>query len=159
MGVSKNRGKTSKMDGWNNGKPYVLVDDLGGKKPYFWFNTHIDVTHFEKRKKLGNKHVFPMKHGNIPASHGYVNLPGRVCYICSVVALSHHHGKSHPDIPGCPFHVFEVVPTYGTLGTAVALHFTQEAWNLHFSIRFLKNGHNKNRVTTFGWYFWSGLFL
>ena len=29
------------MDGENNGKPYVLMDDLGGKHPYFWFNTHL----------------------------------------------------------------------------------------------------------------------
>ena len=29
MGVSKNRG-TPKMDGENNGKPYFLMDDLGG---------------------------------------------------------------------------------------------------------------------------------
>ncbi len=30
MNVSKNRGKTSKMDGENNGKPYEQMDDLGG---------------------------------------------------------------------------------------------------------------------------------
>ena len=30
-GVSKNRGKTPKMDGENNGKPYFFMDDLGGK--------------------------------------------------------------------------------------------------------------------------------
>ena len=31
------------MDGENNGsKPYFLMDDLGGKNPYFWFNTHIN---------------------------------------------------------------------------------------------------------------------
>ena len=35
MGVSQNRGKTPKMDGENNGKPYVLMDDLGGKTHYF----------------------------------------------------------------------------------------------------------------------------
>ncbi len=29
MGVSKNRGKTPKMDGENNGKPYEQMDDLG----------------------------------------------------------------------------------------------------------------------------------
>ena len=29
MDVSKNRGKTPKMDGENNGKPYCLMDDLG----------------------------------------------------------------------------------------------------------------------------------
>ena len=27
------------MDGENNGKPYEQMDDLGGKNPYFWFNT------------------------------------------------------------------------------------------------------------------------
>ena len=36
VGVSKNRGKTPKMDGENNGsKPYFLMDDLGGKQPLF----------------------------------------------------------------------------------------------------------------------------
>ena len=35
MGVSKNSGKTSKMDGENNGKPYEQMDDLGGN-PSFW---------------------------------------------------------------------------------------------------------------------------
>ena len=35
MDVSKNRGKTPKMDGENNGKPYEQMDDLGGKNPYF----------------------------------------------------------------------------------------------------------------------------
>ena len=35
MGVSKNRGKTPKMDGENNGKPYEQMDDLGGKPPLF----------------------------------------------------------------------------------------------------------------------------
>jgi len=30
MGVSKNRGKKPKMVGENNGKPYDLLDDLGG---------------------------------------------------------------------------------------------------------------------------------
>ena len=29
LDVSKNRGKTPKMDGENNGKPYVQMDDLG----------------------------------------------------------------------------------------------------------------------------------
>ncbi len=36
MGVSKNRGKTSKMDGENIGKPYEQMDDLGvGSVPLF----------------------------------------------------------------------------------------------------------------------------
>ena len=34
-GVSKNRGKTPKMDGENNGKPYDQMDDLGGKPTIF----------------------------------------------------------------------------------------------------------------------------
>ena len=40
MGVSENRGKTPKMDGENNGKPYFLMDDLGGK-PSIFGNIHI----------------------------------------------------------------------------------------------------------------------
>ena len=42
MGVSKNRGKTPKMDGENNGKPYEQMDDLGGK-PTIFGNIHIPV--------------------------------------------------------------------------------------------------------------------
>ena len=34
MGVSKNRGKTPKMDGENHGKPYEQMDDLG-ENPLF----------------------------------------------------------------------------------------------------------------------------
>ena len=42
MGVSKNRGKTPKMDGENNGKPYCLMDGLGAK-PTIFGNTHIRI--------------------------------------------------------------------------------------------------------------------
>ena len=45
MDVSKNRGKKTKMDGENNGsRPYEQMDDLG-VFPYFWFNTHIYLSH------------------------------------------------------------------------------------------------------------------
>jgi len=40
MGVSKNRVKTPKMDGENNGKPYFLMGDLGGK-PIILGNPHM----------------------------------------------------------------------------------------------------------------------
>ena len=35
MAVSKNRGKTPKMDGLFHGKPYEQMDDLGGKPTIF----------------------------------------------------------------------------------------------------------------------------
>ncbi len=35
------------MDGENNGKPYFLMDDLGGMYPYFWVDTHIFVDHHD----------------------------------------------------------------------------------------------------------------
>ena len=35
MGVSKNRGVSPKMDGEINGKPYFLMDDMGGKPTNF----------------------------------------------------------------------------------------------------------------------------
>ena len=45
MDVSKNRGKTPQMDGENNGKPYFLImDDLGGEKPYFWKHPNLEQT-------------------------------------------------------------------------------------------------------------------
>ena len=31
------------MDGENSGKPYEQMDDLGGKNPYFWVDTHMWV--------------------------------------------------------------------------------------------------------------------
>ena len=43
VGVSKNRGKNPKMDGENNGKPYVLMDDLRGK-PTIFGNIHASTT-------------------------------------------------------------------------------------------------------------------
>ena len=39
MDVSKNRGFSLKMDGENNGKPPIKMDDLG--VPLFFGNTHI----------------------------------------------------------------------------------------------------------------------
>ena len=42
IGVSKNRGKTRKMDGENNGNPYIKMDDLGGK-PTIFGNIHIVI--------------------------------------------------------------------------------------------------------------------
>ena len=42
MEVSKNRGKNPKMDGENHGKPYFLMDDLGGK-PTIFGNIHIYI--------------------------------------------------------------------------------------------------------------------
>ena len=44
MGVSKNRGKTPKMDGENNGKPYEQMDDL--EVPLIFGNTQIDSLFF-----------------------------------------------------------------------------------------------------------------
>ncbi len=31
------------MDGEKNGKPYFLMDDFGGKNPYFWVDTLISI--------------------------------------------------------------------------------------------------------------------
>ena len=43
MGVSKNRGKTPKMDGEYNGKLYEQMDDLGWKAPYFWKHPYTNM--------------------------------------------------------------------------------------------------------------------
>ena len=43
LGVSQNRGVSTKMDGENNGKPYFLIDDLGGKPPYFWKHPSVKI--------------------------------------------------------------------------------------------------------------------
>ena len=44
MGVNPKIGveKTPKMDGKNNGKPHFSMDDLVGKKTYFWVATRIN---------------------------------------------------------------------------------------------------------------------
>ena len=31
------------MDGENNGKPNFLMDDLGGKNPYFWKHLYVFI--------------------------------------------------------------------------------------------------------------------
>ena len=42
--VSTQKYWSPKMDGENNGsKPYEQMDDLGGKNPYFWVDTHIII--------------------------------------------------------------------------------------------------------------------
>ena len=43
MDVSENNGKTPKMDGENNGKPYFLMDDLGGKPTIFGNNQYEQI--------------------------------------------------------------------------------------------------------------------
>ena len=48
MAVSKDRGKTPKMDGENNGKSYFLMDDLGGKTPIFG-NIHMYISNFKEK--------------------------------------------------------------------------------------------------------------
>ena len=40
LGVSKNRGKTPKMDGVYNGKLYEQMDDLGGPPAHPYFRKH-----------------------------------------------------------------------------------------------------------------------
>ena len=43
------------MDGETNGKPYEQMDDLGGKKTYFWVNTHTrDSTLWNHLRNLPN---------------------------------------------------------------------------------------------------------
>ena len=44
MDVSKNRGTPKWMV--YNGKPYEQMDDLGGKNPYSWRATQIDMIKF-----------------------------------------------------------------------------------------------------------------
>ena len=43
LGVSTNRGKTPKMDGEDNGKPYEQMDDLVGKHTPIFGSTPISI--------------------------------------------------------------------------------------------------------------------
>ena len=72
MGVSKNGGYP-KMDGENNGKPYFLMDDLGGKPIVF-----------------GNIHYFPRNGGENPNNHG------RFFLLKNGSALGVESGGYHP---------------------------------------------------------------
>ena len=40
---SKNRGVSPKLDGENNGKPYFLMDDLGGKPTIFGWESSVPI--------------------------------------------------------------------------------------------------------------------
>ena len=57
MGVSKNRGKTPKMDGENNGKPYFLMDDFGGK-PTIFGNIHMSSRNRSKSVRFEDVFVW-----------------------------------------------------------------------------------------------------
>ena len=61
MGVSKNRGKTPKMDGENNGNHYFLMDDLEGK-----------TQHFRKHPYVGYLRYSPKGCPTFPCSSGMV---------------------------------------------------------------------------------------
>ena len=81
LGVSKNRGKTPKMDGENNGKPYFLMDDLGGKTPLFlvqptpMYNNNLFKSILEDSdSKLRGMITRPTSH-NVPAIPHFVGLP------------------------------------------------------------------------------------
>ena len=52
--LSKNRGNTPKVDGENNGKPYFLMDDLGGK-PTIFGNTHVSYGWVESPTFMGKE--------------------------------------------------------------------------------------------------------
>ena len=45
-------GKTSKMDGENNGKPYEQMDELGGRHPYFWIHPYIVLSFVQTQASL-----------------------------------------------------------------------------------------------------------
>ena len=73
------------MDGENKGKPYEQMDDLGGKNPYFWFNTHFQLPQknmvkstsypfLSKRRNL----ILPMKnHSGNPGGEESIKNWGR----------------------------------------------------------------------------------
>jgi len=50
-GVSENRGKTPKMDGENHGKPYFLMDELGGNPLFLETSTCPSVPEFSMKQK------------------------------------------------------------------------------------------------------------
>ena len=80
-------GKTSKMDGENNGKPYCLLDDLGGKPTIF-----------------GNIHI------------GYETLPSYIDNQSHEVRLPEPEPVStHKAMHGHGIYLFTFLDFYGTL--------------------------------------------
>ena len=70
MGVSKNRGFYPKMDGFFMENP-IKMDDVGGKKPYFWKHQNILANSNCGKKscytKLSRqKRLPPINRGNLP---------------------------------------------------------------------------------------------
>ena len=62
------------MDGENNGKPYEQMDDLGVKnikKPYFWFNTHMQSVILDSRTldKFSGRKVHLRIHQVLKGNH------------------------------------------------------------------------------------------
>ena len=63
------------MDGENNGKTYVLMDDLGGNTPIFG-NTHIPP--FQVTTLTPLEHT--LKRRNPPVPHLWKNSPKNACW-------------------------------------------------------------------------------
>ena len=61
------------MDGESNGKPYEQMDDLGGKKPYFWKHPY---TCYHGKSTQPNHHKLRRLPGSLPgvAGHGIMIL-------------------------------------------------------------------------------------
>ena len=67
------------MDGENNGKPYEQMDDLGGKHPYFWVDTHMCVCIISSTPKNQN---YESRETN-PRSEHFVENTGAIEEITS----------------------------------------------------------------------------
>ena len=63
MGVSKNRGKNSKMDGENNGsKPYEQMDDFGGFTTPIFGSTPICLSTIIINEQIDWTHIHHSHH-------------------------------------------------------------------------------------------------
>ena len=72
MGVSKNRGKTPKMDGLFHGNPYEQMDDLGGKTTPIFGSTPICNIHMH----ISIPRPFPRPSGR---HHAWPETPEKSC--------------------------------------------------------------------------------
>ena len=109
MGVSKNRGVSPKMDDENNGKPYFLMDDLGGfletSRPQPLASWHPGSPPCWDQSLVLQLVDLHVRLRSKPPLHHVVALPA--VYLCrfQMVSCGWNHGCIYPKV-SCDFIIF-----------------------------------------------------